>query len=408
MAEVKSACPGNRQLTDFINGRLPVGVASSIEMHLENCDNCTQRLAELPGDALVQRLSKIEFVEGQSVRTSEDPFVLGDESRYELLAELGEGGMGQVFKARHKMMKRTVALKTIRAELINHPEAVKRFAKEARAAARLSHPNIVTAYDAEQVGDLHMLVMEFVEGEGLNLLVNRSGPLPVAAAVDYICQAAEGLQHAHERKMVHRDIKPQNLMLASDGTVKILDFGLSKFRRDLESGENDSVSDETLLTLRNTSLGTEGFIAPEQAADARSVDIRSDIYSLGCTLFFLLTNRPPWFGTPPDEVTAVPDVRRFRRDLPPELIDVMERMMHHDPERRFETPQEVVDALRAIELDETSNAKPVTRSAPFAEPVQARRLADTQERKPSRPRWLWPVVVTVALIVIAAVVVVVT
>ncbi|MDG2015237.1 MAG: serine/threonine-protein kinase, partial [Pirellulaceae bacterium] len=287
MTGTHQPCPTAQELADFANGRVPSQRLSELAEHLENCQACVNQLAQgSPDDRLVERLEKIEYVEGQKgPRTSGDPFELDENFRYKLIAELGEGGMGQVFKARHRVMKRTVALKTIRPELINHPEAVKRFAQEASAAARLSHPNIVTAFDAEQCGDLHMLVMEFVDGESISLMVNRWGPLPVEKAIDYTCQAADGLQHAHDRKMIHRDIKPQNLMLTEEGVVKILDFGLSKFRRDLESGETDSVSDETLLTLRNISLGTEGFIAPEQAADASSVDIRSDIYSLGCTLF---------------------------------------------------------------------------------------------------------------------------
>jgi len=391
-------CPSDEELLDFLNGKVSPGQLSVIADHLDECDVCGKRLSgDLPGDSLVNRLSKIDFVEGQKgPRTSEDPFELGVDSRYELIAELGEGGMGQVFKARHKLMKRTVALKTIRPELINHPEAVRRFAKEARAAARLSHPNIVTAFDAEQCGDLHMLVMEFVQGESVSMLVNKCGPLPFEQAVDYARQAAVGLQHAHERKMVHRDIKPQNLMLDEKGVIKILDFGLSKFRRDLEAGENDSVADETILTLNNISLGTEGFIAPEQAADARSVDVRSDIYSLGCTLFFMLTNRPPYFGSPPDDDKAVPDVTRFRDDLPDGLPQVLRKMMAPEPGNRYATPQDVVEALQAIDL----NAAPRKEKPAAAGEL----LANAGDSDRPQQMW-WPIAVGVGILIITIIVI---
>ncbi len=346
----RSSCLSDQELNDFVNGRIAFARLSDIELHLESCGRCSSRLGGAADDSLVKRLSQIEYsasVEGPETAGGK-PFELGPDSRYELQAELGSGGMGQVFRARHKFMKRTVAIKTIRPELINHPEAVRRFAKEARAAARLSHPNIVSAFDAEREGDLHFLVMEFVDGEGLGAIVTRQGPLDAAVATDYIRQAALGLEHAAEQGMVHRDIKPQNLMLTSDGVVKILDFGLSKFRRPpTESDEPDSVTDETVLTMNDTRLGTEGFIAPEQARDARSADIRSDIYSLGCTYFFLLTNRAPFFGMPPDQPAAVPDVTRFRHDLDPGLAEILNRMMQPDPDRRFQRPVELVAALDA-------------------------------------------------------------
>ncbi len=347
------ACLTDREIEDFVNGRVSFLRLPDIELHLELCERCGGRLSAASSDALVQKLSKFQFANNpaSSEPCQGKPFELAEDSRYQLLEELGCGGMGQVFKARHKLMKRVVALKTIRPELVNNPEAVMRFAKEARGAARLAHPNIVSAFDAEREGDVHFLVMEFVDGESLNRIVNRSGPLEPDVAADYVRQAALGLQHAFEKGMVHRDIKPQNLMLDADGTVKILDFGLSRIRRlATDSGDLDSVGDETILTLTNTRLGTEGYIAPEQARDARSADIRSDVYSLGCTLFFLLTKRPPYFASLQDDPTAIPDVTRFRKDLPPDLIKVLARMLHPDPAARFQTPSEVRTALERVDF----------------------------------------------------------
>src|SRR5262249_23975252 len=196
---------------------------------------------------------------------------------------IGEGGMGQVFKAWHRHLDRVVALKVIRKDKLDHPEAVRRFLREIELAARLSHPNIVASYDAGEVGGLRYIALEYVEGTDLAKLVKEGGPLPVAQACDYVRQIALGLQHAHERGLVHRDIKPSNLLFCRTtsahgeppvglgaGTVKILDMGLARLQGPTNPGEE--------LTQCQTTLGTPDFISPEQARDARSADIRSDIY----------------------------------------------------------------------------------------------------------------------------------
>jgi serine/threonine protein kinase len=213
------------------------------------------------------------------------PPELLDHPRYRVVRLLGQGGMGAVYLAEHRVMERPVALKVMRADLVRDDAAVDRFRREVRAAAKLSHANIVTAYDADQVGALHFLVMEYVEGKDLARRLAVAGPLPVAEACSHIRQAAQGLQHAFEQGMIHRDIKPHNLMLAPGGTnepfgrVKILDFGLARFANATSSAQ----------TASGMILGTVDFMAPEQADDARTVDIRADIYSLGCSLYYLLT-----------------------------------------------------------------------------------------------------------------------
>ena len=260
------------------------------------------------------------------------------------MAALGSGGMGTVYRAEHRLMDRPVALKVIRGDLLGDPALVERFRREVRSAARLaSHPNIVTAYDAEQAGETHMLVMEFVEGTDLARLVDRRGPLPTGEACEYARQAALGLQHAFEDEMVHRDIKPQNLMRTTRGQVKILDFGLARFAS--EVGTLGGVTAEGMV------LGSADYIAPEQIEDPHAADIRADIYSLGCTLYFLLAGRPPF----PDrsliqkliahrEKTPRP-IGEIRADVPPELAHVVERMMAKEPARRFQTPDDVARAL---------------------------------------------------------------
>jgi serine/threonine protein kinase len=276
------------------------------------------------------------------------PPELVNHPRYRILRLLGVGGMGTVYQAEHRVMERCVALKVIRTDLTSNAGAVERFRREVKAAAKLNHPNIVDAFDAEQVGNLHLLVMEYVEGSDLARVVAERGPLPVAEACNYVSQAALGLQHAFERGMIHRDIKPQNLMLTGGTdtpleyrTVKILDFGLARFATKASSGD----------TASGTLLGTVDFMAPEQADDARHADIRADIYSLGCTLYYLLAGRAPFpEGSLVQKVmchverTPTP-LTNFRSDLPPGLLDVLDKLMAKRPEDRCQTPAEVVQAL---------------------------------------------------------------
>jgi serine/threonine protein kinase len=265
---------------------------------------------------------------------------------YVLLDRLGEGGMGQVYKAQHRHMSRLVALKLIRKEKLVHPDAVKRFYQEVQAAGQLHHPNIVLAYDANQAGGIHYLAMEFVDGIDLARLVKERGPLPVAAACDYVRQAALGLQHAHERGLVHRDIKPHNLLVTRQGgsaVVKVLDMGLARWQG---AGER-----EKGLTQTGAVIGTPDYLPPEQAVSSRKADIRSDLYSLGCTLYYLLTGQPPF------QADSVMDVllqhqteeavalSRRRPEVPAGLQAVVHKLMAKRPEARYQTPAEAAAAL---------------------------------------------------------------
>jgi formylglycine-generating enzyme required for sulfatase activity/tRNA A-37 threonylcarbamoyl transferase component Bud32 len=269
---------------------------------------------------------------------------------YLLLERLGEGGMGQVFKARETRLGRVVALKILRKERIVKPEIIRRFHLEIQAAARLSHPNIVHAYDAEQIGDAHVFAMEYVEGIDLARLVKKSGPLPVTQACEYIRQAAVALQHIHEHGMVHRDIKPANLMHDNhERVIKVLDMGLARLLDD-DSGE----SSITKLTRLGVVMGTVDFIAPEQALNSQRADIRSDLYSLGCTFYYLLTGRVPF---PADEPMAkllahsceqaVP-LEQMRPDAPPRIVDIVHKLMAKHPDARYQTPAELVLDLAAL------------------------------------------------------------
>jgi serine/threonine-protein kinase len=268
---------------------------------------------------------------------------------YLLLERIGQGGMGEVFKARHLLMNRVVALKAIHKQMVADPAALARFRREIQAAARLSHPNIVVAHDAAQIGDLLVLVMEYVEGIDLHRLVQKNGPLPSDQACDYIRQAALGLQHAHERGLVHRDIKPSNLLVTTQGVVKVLDLGLA---RTTGSGESSKAGSQ--LTGLGTVVGTADYMAPEQALDAHHADIRADIYSLGCTLYFLFSGRPPFpNGSLKEklywhEQVEPQAIETVRSDLPPALRAVLRKMMAKRLPDRFQTPAEVAHILASF------------------------------------------------------------
>jgi serine/threonine protein kinase len=264
--------------------------------------------------------------------------------------------MGVVYQAVHRMMDRTVALKVISRKLTSRPDAIDRFRQEVKAAAKLNHPNVIVTHDAEQAGDMQLLVMEFIEGISLDRFVEKRGPLPILNACNYVLQAAKGLQHAHEHRMVHRDIKPANLMLTKKGQIKVLDFGLAKLAahgpaepESMPSGAGSRSS--AALTLAGDILGTADFIAPEQVEESRAVDIRADIYSLGCTLYFLLTGQPPFpKGNARQKLeshrTRRPRaVNELRHDVPPEVAKILEKMLARNPDDRFATPADVVQAL---------------------------------------------------------------
>ncbi len=291
--------------------------------------------------------------------------------QYVLLERIGEGGMGQVYKARHQGLNRFVALKVIRKEWLNNPEALRRFDREIKAAAKLHHPNIVVAFDAAQVGDTHFIAMEYVEGVDLAKMVKQMGPLPIPQACDYIRQAALGLQHAFECGMVHRDIKPSNLLvtrvasgaaglLGHWGTVKILDMGLARIPKPAD-GPQDAT-----LTQAGAVVGTPDYIAPEQARDSHGVDYRADIYSLGCTFFNLLTAKVPFPGGTGMEklfkhqLDAPPRIEQLRTDLPPALAKVVHKLMAKRPEDRYQQPAEIARALAPfIPPDSDSSMTPL-------------------------------------------------
>lgn len=269
---------------------------------------------------------------------------------YIVLDRIGAGGMGEVFKAKHRIMERVVALKVLPLKAMKSPDAVQRFQREVRAAAKLTHPNIVTAYDAREHEGIHCLVMEYVDGKDLSNVLADEGPLPVDRAVNYVAQAARGLEYAHKQGVIHRDIKPGNLLLDREGTVKILDMGLARV------GATDTPSDPKgaePLTASGQMMGTWDYMAPEQAADTHGADHRADIYSLGCTLYRLLTGKPPYSGETAIQTllahqqAPIPSLSEARPDVPQELDAVFRKMMAKGPEDRYQSMGDVVADLEA-------------------------------------------------------------
>jgi WD40 repeat protein len=257
-----------------------------------------------------------------------------DFGEYTVLEQIGVGGMGHVYKALHRRMDRTVALKLLP---VADPNLLRRFGEEVRSAARLHHPNVVTAYDAGEYDGRPFLVMEYVEGNDLLRHVQERGPLPVTAAVDAVAQAAKGLGYAHDKGLVHGDVKPANLLGGVDGTVKVLDLGLARVRSTDAGGEPVA--------------GTVDYLAPEQTSETRRADPRADVYSLGCTLFFLLTGRPVFEAqTIIQKVVAhrespAPPLHQARPEAGDRLDAVFRRMVAKRPEDRYQSMSEVVEAL---------------------------------------------------------------
>jgi urea transport system substrate-binding protein len=361
-----NACPSHYQLEQFLNGRLSDFDRSAVTAHVQTCSACQQAVSTLgPGDSRTQVWSPPRTTGAQAKQAAELPPELLNHPRYHILELLDVGGMGAVYKAEHRLLERTVVLKVIRQDILSKPENVQRFLREAKLAAALAHPNIVTLYEAEQIGQTYFLVMEYLVGTDLFRLLQERGRLPVEEACEWTRQASMGLQYIHERGLVHRDIKPPNLFLVGQRRVKILDLGLAVLRTEQALGSG--------LTEKGQILGTLDYMAPEQYEDSRGVDIRADIYSLGCTLYHLLAGKPP-FGS---EVypslmkqmwahaqAPVPPLRDLRPEVPQAVAAVLDRMLAKKPDERFGTPAEVASALEPYAAVIPEHNSSIIRSAP--------------------------------------------
>src|SRR5262245_49866828 len=299
-----------------------------------------------PIASLLVREGLLTFFQAEQLKLGRyKRFTIG--SKYRLLELIGAGGMGAVYLCEHTLMRRLVALKVLPVEKLEDKSNEERFYREARAVAALDHPNIVRAYDIDTYEKLHFLVMEYVDGTSLQEIVARyvmeKKQFDPVRAAHYSAQAAVGMQHGHELGMVHRDIKPGNLLLDRTGVIKVLDMGLARFFNKQQDSVTEKYDDKCVL-------GTADYLAPEQAV-SNMVDIRADVYALGGTFYFMLTGQTPF----PDGTIAAKlvahqtreprPITSFRGDVPPGLLAVIQRMMAKDPDDRYQEPIEVADAL---------------------------------------------------------------
>jgi len=387
---VATACPTADELKNYTLGRLSEPDWTAIAEHLESCRQCQAAIATVddvadtlvtqlrepaPGDSFLNEsqceaaLIRARDIKGgagilpvqpenntgsklpvapDEINTGKLPVPPGVEFEgYQILEELGQGGMGAVYKALHTKLDRVVAIKILSRGRAGDERAIARFEREMKAVGRFDHPHIVRAYDARAggTGVPPVLIMEFVEGMDLGRLVRRLGPLPMADACELVRQACLGLQYIHEQGLVHRDLKPSNLMLTRQGTVKILDLGLARFH--FEQSEEE-------MTHSGQAMGTADYMAPEQASDSHAVDIRADIYSLGCTLYKLLAGFAPFEGSQYkgtfEKMTAhvqqsAPPIENLLPEIPGKLAAILEKMLAKNPADRFNQPADVIEAL---------------------------------------------------------------
>jgi serine/threonine protein kinase len=407
-------CPSHEELAAYALGKLADEDSQAIDNHVDTCHRCPAVLEMLQEshDSLLaglrlpvedaayvdepqcrDALTRAKAVAadagtpaaGVTDQLTADSTVLGE---YQLLEKLGEGGMGTVYKARHTKLKRVVALKVMSKRRLGDDRAIIRFEREMEAVGQLDHPNIVRALDAREVDKVHFLVMELVEGMDLSELVARLGPLPIPDACELVRQAGCGLQYAHEHGMIHRDIKPSNLMLTESpasshaqrgdqgGHVKILDLGLARLH-----GPQSEAAGE--ITDSGQMMGTLNYMAPEQGTDSHQVDERADIYSLGATLYKLLTGHSPFSGkeynTPVKKMMAlatepIPAIRERHAGVPDELTAVLDRMLARNPDDRFPTPADAGAAAEHVHISFSRKNKLQKISSSVT-----KRLIDTQQ-----------------------------
>jgi serine/threonine-protein kinase len=339
----------------------------------------------LPFDAreLAQRLIKQGLLTDYQARRilSNRPQALVV-ARYVIMDRIGSGSMGRVYKAHHQLMGRVVAIKIIAPEIVSNARVVARFQREMKMVGRLDHPNVVRAFDADQIGPTLYIVMEYVAGKSLAQRVRTEGPQPPLAVLDWAAQASRGLAHAHGQAIVHRDVKPSNMLLSETGQVKVLDLGLGILQ---EADENSNFA-----TADGIAVGTIDYMSPEQAC-GKEVDGRSDLYSLGCTMYHLISGKLPFPGDSPVERlgkrlsgSPVP-IRDVRPDVPGAVVGVLERMMAARPDDRFQTAEEAAEALQAAARPRAAPAARKAASAPApAEPPPPVVV------RPEYPGWFQP------------------
>jgi serine/threonine protein kinase len=404
-------CPTNQQLRALSLGVLSNDDSDALFQHIAHCDQCRSELETVEDVedsliaslrepleqanfsvepdcrlALVKALGALAIAENEPLTADLDrlPKTIGE---YEIVRPIGSGGMGNVFLARHTKLGREVALKVLASHRLADSRTVDRFEAEMRAVGRLSHPNVVTAHDAREVDGTAVLVTEFVSGLDLGQLLQRTGALKVAEACEIVRQVAVALAYTNSQGFVHRDIKPSNVMLSDNGEIKLLDLGLAR----LQYGENE----RTELTGTGQAMGTADYVAPEQVADSKTVDIRADIYALGCTLFKLLTGRAPFADdqhlTTFSKMTAhvsetPPSLGKMLTSAPPSLVQLVDSMLAKKPADRPSTPDEIANAL--LPHCKNHDLKKLIREAQLSEPRKNSIVTLGTIVKPATQAWM--------------------
>lgn len=427
-------------LVAFVLGKLPDEEFEQVAAEIETCPKCQAVLETLDDledsvirdlreggsgarqidPALAAQIRKAEGIsrvvwgsqpDASSESADAPPRTLG---QYELLEQIGRGGMGTVWRAMHLRLKRPVAVKLLPQSRLRDSQAVARFQREMEAVGRLDHQHLVRAHDAGEVEGQHFLVMELLDGPDLAKAVRTRGPLPIPEACEAVRQAATGLQYAHEHGLIHRDVKPSNLMLTTAGQVKVLDLGLARLV--------DPTGD-VWATGTGQVLGTGDFMAPEQAEDTRNADARSDVYALGCTLYFLLAGRAPFADPRYDTFVRkllahaqepVPPIRSLRPGIPEPLADILERMLRKNPADRLQTAAEVEQALEpfagsadlrrlatgeALPHTRTCDPRPTANRQDVTGPTTPAPDSEMGRTRSGRPNRGWPAVLLAVLAV---------
>lgn len=353
-----ATCPQSKTLHQYSLGKLSDHESDELTDHLRDCHQCQQRLAESEGsedtflgqlrDSTVNHAFQDEadcqiamaralgaLAETAEIERSDDPLIPRLIGEYEIVRRIGQGGMGSVYLAQHTKLNRTVAVKVLAAHRLSDPRMHDRFETEMRVIGSLNHPNIVVAHDAREVDGVAMLVTEWIDGLDLREILHRLGPLSVANASAVVCELTKALRYADEQGLVHRDMKPSNVMINRTGETKLLDLGLARLC--------DVEDDEREATATGQAIGTADYVSPEQVNDARSVDGQADVYGLGCTLFKLLTGRAPFedaeHATAFSKMTAhvsdnPPSLRSIRREFPTSIVTLVARMLAKSPQER--------------------------------------------------------------------------
>lgn len=347
-------------LEEYVRRLEESGILSSDSLKAFIPPNASPKGAEDLAIELVKNKKLTKFQAAEVYKNNANSLVLG---KYILLEKIGAGGMGQVFKARHQRMDRLVALKVLSKKMAKDADAISRFEREVKAAAKISHPNIVAAHDADCADGVHFLVMELVEGSDLSAMVKKNGPLPVEKAIDYFIQAAVGLEAAHKKGVVHRDIKPSNILVNNEGTVKILDMGLALLK------EETLDPSQAELTTEGKIMGTVDFMSPEQALNTHEADARTDIYALGCSLYYVLVGKPMYAGNSPLEklmahrVRPIPSLREGRPEVSERLDEVYKRAVAKRVTDRYQTATELIEGLRSCVTTANPSVAPIGASS---------------------------------------------